>query len=52
MDAAREVLATFTHDELPTPEEEQELLALWSAPRAKPAPPRARKKTSGARGRR
>jgi hypothetical protein len=52
MDAAREVLATFAHDELPTPEEERELLALWSADRTKPVPPRARKGTSVARRRR
>lgn len=34
MEAAREVLATFDADELPTPEEEQRLLELWTRPRS------------------
>lgn len=46
MEAAREVLATFGADDLPTPEEERELMALWSRPREKPALRRATRKTS------
>jgi hypothetical protein len=34
-DAAREALASFAPDELPTEEQEHELLAAWSAPRPK-----------------
>jgi hypothetical protein len=48
MEAANEVLSTFVGDDFPTPEEERELLALWSRPRAKPALRRTtRKRTPG-----
>jgi hypothetical protein len=33
LEAAREFLATFAPDELPTPEEERQLLELWMRPR-------------------
>jgi hypothetical protein len=33
MEAAREVLATFSPDELPTPEEQRDLVALWARER-------------------
>jgi hypothetical protein len=36
MAAAKEVLGTFGPDDFPTPEEERELLALWSTPRKTP----------------
>lgn len=59
MAAAREVLGTFDPNDFPTPEEERELLALWSMPRTKPAtttakPParRATRKTPSATARR
>jgi len=35
MEAARELLSTFAPDELPTPEEQRELVELWT--RARPA---------------
>jgi hypothetical protein len=34
LEAARELLASFTPDELPSLEEEQQLLAVWTRPRA------------------
>jgi len=37
-EAARQVLATFEPEDLPTAEEQRELLALWGAP---PSPPRS-----------
>lgn len=43
-DAAREVLASFEADELPTEAQQQELLALWSAPR-----PRIRRRSKRVR---
>jgi hypothetical protein len=36
LEAARQVLATFDPEDFPTPEQEAELLALWSRPRAVP----------------
>ena len=33
LDAARQVLATFDPEDIPTPEEEAELLELWRRPR-------------------
>lgn len=33
LEAARELLASFTADELPSLDEEQQLLELWSRPR-------------------
>jgi hypothetical protein len=33
LEAAREVLASFSPDELPSLEEERQLLALWTRPR-------------------
>lgn len=41
MEAARAFLATFDADELPTPEEEKDLLELWARPRSS-KPPRRR----------
>jgi uncharacterized protein (DUF1778 family) len=38
--AARQLLATFDPEDFPTVEEERELLALWSAPRAVSTPAR------------
>ena len=37
LEAAREVLATFAPDELPTPEEQRRLLELWTRPRSIPS---------------
>lgn len=44
-DAARQVLASFEDDELPTPAQEDALLATWSSPRRGPTrrPTRGRK---------
>jgi hypothetical protein len=44
MEAARRVLATFEPEDLPTPDEERELLALWAQPRSRPAPRRRRQR--------
>lgn len=41
LEAAREFLATFALDELPTQQEERDLVALWT--RARPAPSRSSK---------
>lgn len=60
-EAAREVLATFEHDDFPTPERERELLELWSAPVARSrtvakatrrSVPRQAKKGGASRGKR
>jgi hypothetical protein len=49
-EAAREVLATFGPEDLPSPERERELLDLWSTPAEGTAPTtptaRARRKSS------
>jgi hypothetical protein len=44
LDAARQVIATFEPEDLPTAEEQRELLALWASPRmaATRRPPRRR----------
>jgi hypothetical protein len=43
--AAREFLATFAPDELPTPDEQRELLELWTRPRAIPSQRGGRSRT-------
>ena len=43
-EAARQVLATFDPEDFPTPEEERELLALWTAARAVPTRARLRRR--------
>lgn len=43
-EAARQVLATFDPEDFPTPEEERELLALWTAPRAVSTRARSRRR--------
>lgn len=43
-EAARQVLATFGPEDFPTPEEERELLALWTTPRTVPARVRPRRR--------
>ena len=40
-EAARQLLATVDPEDFPTAEEERELLALWSAPRAVSTPARS-----------
>lgn len=47
-EAAREVLATFERDDLPTPERQRELLELWSMPPSL-SPPRRRAVAGGAK---
>lgn len=43
-EAARQVLATFDPEDFPTPEEERELLALWTAPRTVSTRARSRRR--------
>jgi hypothetical protein len=43
-EAAQQVLATFDPEDFPTPEEERELLALWTAPRTVPTRARPRRR--------
>jgi hypothetical protein len=47
LEAAREFLATFAPDELPTPEDERKLLELWSRPRTVRPKPRRAGRTKG-----
>ena len=43
LEAAREFLATFAPDELPTPDEERQLLELWMRPRSEQSRTRRRR---------
>jgi len=43
MEAARQVLATFDPEDIPTAEDRDALLALWVSPRTAPARPTRRR---------
>jgi hypothetical protein len=42
LEAAREVLATFSPEDFPTPDEQRELIALWTGFRGNATLPKAR----------